>query len=312
MNKVDSILQARVEPTVNKSVKEGIEEYLAWKESYAEFAAKRYKVRLEQFSTYIGANVLLKDVTGNDIITYHRKLQTEWGYAPGTVAYSIRIMKDFISFWNGRNQTNIQLKEIRNIRYVTPEKEMLTEKEYELLQNSLDERFYEELIVKLVFSMLWDTGCRISELCEIQLSDIIEGKEEGMRSAKIRRRKTMRYNVITWSKETNRLLNLYLGIRLCFDTTIDSLFITKKYSKNQLTPRTVQRWCTKYIEFAGIDKKITPHSFRHAKAHRIISQSQNVRDVQAILGHRNPASSFNYLNLNFDALIDVSLKYLGA
>lgn len=312
MSKVDSILQKRVEPTNYKTVKEGIKEYLLWKESYAEYAAKRYKVRLDQFSEYIGSNTLLKNLTGNDLIVYHSKMQKDWGYAPGTVAYSIRIMKDYISFWNGRNQTNIQLKEIRNIRYVTPEKEMLNEAEYKQLQNTLDERFYEDLIVKLVFSMLWDTGCRVSELCELQMADIIENKVEAMRSARIRRRKSMRYNVITWSKDTNRLLNLFLGIRLCFNTTSDSLFITKKYSQLQLTPRTVQRWCIKYIELAGIDKKITPHSFRHAKAHRIISQSQNVRDVQAILGHRNPASSFSYLNLNFDALIDISLKYLGA
>jgi len=292
------------------TIQEGIEIYIKWKQSYAAIAAQRYLIRLEQFANYLGKDNLLINLTSSHLAEFHSNMQSQFGYAPGTVAFSIRILKDFISYWNGRQQCNIQLKEIRNIRYVTPEKEMLSEKEFKLLRDNLDERFYEDLIVKLVFNLLWDTGCRISELCELEISDIIDSKVEGLRCAKIRRRKTMRYNVISWSKETNRLLNLFLGIRLCMDIPTDRVLITRKNKPLSITPRTIQRWCHKYTKLAGINKKITPHSFRHSKAHRIINQSQNVRDVQAILGHRSPASSFNYLNLNIDGLIQTSLKYL--
>lgn len=302
--------------TLDKSIQaltlgQGIQVYLKWKASYAQSASIRYKIRLDTFADFIGRDIQLNQITGDQVSNYHTWLQYDKGYAPGTVAFSIRIIKDFIQFWNGRHQTQINIREIRNIRYVTPEKEMLTDDEFYQLTSSLDEHYLEDLLPKLIFHMLWDTGCRVSEVCDLEIGDLIESKVPGLKCAKIRRRKTMRYNIISWGVETNRLLDVYLGHRLGMDVKSDALFLAKRGSENAITTRTIQRWTLKYTRETLIDKHITPHSFRHSKAHRILNKSQNVRDVQAILGHRNPASSFNYLNLNFDSIIDTSLKYLG-
>ncbi|MCK4592156.1 tyrosine-type recombinase/integrase [Candidatus Parcubacteria bacterium] len=55
-----------------------------------------------------------------------------------------------------------------------------------------------------------------------------------------------------------------------------------------------------FVREAGIERKISPHSFRHAKAHNILDKSGTVKDIQFILGHseNNPISAFSYLRLN--------------
>jgi integrase/recombinase XerD len=175
----------------------------------------------------------------------------------------------------------------------------------------LNEQFYDDLIKKLIVHILYDTGMRVSELCDLDISNLEETDTPGLRCATIRRRKSLRYNTVVWGKETNRLMNLYLGLRLCLDVNqTDALFVIKKSKGNRITARTVQRWIKEICLEAGIPEDITPHSFRHGKAHQVLNQSGNVRDVQAILGHVNPASSFSYLSLNRQSQIAVSGKYL--
>lgn len=293
------------------SFEKGIEVYLKWKKSYAPSASKRYRTRLSHFMRYTGRSISLNEITGEQIVSFHNSMISEQGYAPGTVSYSIIILKDFFEFWGSRGQSNIRTKELKRIRYATPVKETINETEFKLLTSNLDTRYYDDLLVKLVFSILWDTGCRVSEVCDLNLSDLMDTRIQGHRCASIRRRKSMKYNVVTWSKETNELLNTYLGIRLDMPIKTDALFVAKRYSSQGLTTRSVQRWVSKHVAHAGLNKNISPHSFRHSKAQRILSQSQNVRDVQAVLGHTNPASSFNYLNLNHEKLLEVSMKYLA-
>ena len=160
--------------------------------------------------------------------------------------------------------------------------------------------------------MLNDTGMRVSELCDMNISDIEENEENNVSCATIRRRKTLRYNTVVWGKETNRLLRLYLGIRLCIEGgDKDALFVLRNNHGKRITTRTVQRWMEQICFLAEIEQEVTPHSYRHGKAHQVLNQSGNVRDVQAILGHASPNSSFHYLFLNRPSQIAVSGKYLN-
>ena len=83
----------------------------------------------------------------------------------------------------------------------------------------------------------------------------------------------MRYNLVVWGKETERLLVKYLGARLCEEVPTHALFISwKRNSGKRLTTRSVQRWIKDICKLAMIDKKITPHSFRHGKAHHMLER----------------------------------------
>lgn len=294
---------------VTYTIQTMMEEYLKWKNSYAPTAAVRYRNRLSTFAEYIHPQTIISEIATNDIIEYHSNMRNE-GYSPKTIEYSSIILKNFFLFCQGRGVCTLNPSEIRLVRSISPDKDLITAKEFGQMSESLNEQFFEELTRKLVIHLLWDCGMRVSELCDINISDIEETSKPGIRCAKIRRRKARRYNIVVWGNETNRLLNHYLGVRLCLDYPTDALLICRNGQGKRITPRSIQRWVKEIAQTAGIDKNMTPHCFRHSKAHRVLDKSENIRDVQCVLGHSSPISSFHYLGLNKERQLAVSEKYL--
>jgi site-specific recombinase XerD len=143
--------------------------------------------------------------------------------------------------------------------------------------------------------LLWDTGVRVSELCDMDITNIDENKT----SAVISTKKTGKKRIIVWSNETHDLLLKYMPIRLELHRINKStaLFIGTEHGKGwsvRLTPRSVQRRVMYYVNRAGIKEKITPHSFRHGWAHKRRDQNAPLSFIQRGLGHLNPVSTFVY------------------
>ena len=281
------------------TIEKAIQIYLDWKKSHTTVAFERYKTRLEHFISFIVPKSCLQDITGDDIVAYHKSM--EKAYSRSTIAYSARILKNFFSFWHGRRETNFNPKEIIPIRFISADKDIVTHHDFEDMN---------DLQKKLVLHLLWDTGMRISELIELKLSSISQQGTDGLRTAKVRSRKSMRYDLVVWGIDTNDLLNKYLGIRLCMESNTDDLFVNKKTGK-PYTARSLQRWIKELCQLASIDKNITPHSFRHGKANYILDKGGSVRDVSAILRHVKPESSFHYLQLSAEKYKSVAGKFLN-
>ena len=290
------------------TIQKALQIYLNWKDSHTNVAYTRYKVRLEQFLQFISPKSCLEDISGDDVVDFHKSMETT--YSKSTIAYSARILKNFFWFWHGRGETNLNPKEIIPIRFVSADKDIVTKEDFDDMDDLLEDDNLYDLQKKLVLNLLWDTGMRISELLDIKLTDISSQKNNGLRTAKIRSRKTMRYNLVVWGHKTNDLLNRYLGIRLCMTHSSQDLLLNRKTGKT-FTPRSVQRWIKDLSEMASIDKNITPHSFRHGKANYILEQGGNVRDVSAVLRHIRPESSFHYLQLSEERYIETAQKYLN-
>lgn len=290
------------------TIKESIQTYLDWKQTHTSAAYNCYKIRLEQFEEFVAPKKLLSEINGDDIIAFHRSLENI--YSLNTIAYSARVLKNFFWFWHGRGQTQFNPKEIIPIRFVSADKDIVTVEDLSDMSDLLGTDTLAELQKKLVIHILWDTGMRLSELLDLKISDINDQGEDGLRTAKVRTRKSMRYNLVIWGETTNDLINRYLGIRLCMESTSDKLLINPKTSK-PFTPRSIQRWITELADLAMLDKTITPHSFRHGKANFILDQGGSVRDVSAILRHVKPESSFQYMQLSQKRYKDVARRYLN-
>jgi integrase/recombinase XerC len=71
----------------------------------------------------------------------------------------------------------------------------------------------------------------------------------------------------------------------------------------RLTTRHVARRLELWLKRAGIDRRITPHAFRHTLASRLLAQTGNLRLVQRALGHRSIVSTVRYAQLPDEALI---------
>lgn len=289
------------------TIQKAIQIYLDWKKTHTNVAYSRYKVRLEHFLNFLKPNCALSEISGDDIVAYHKSMELK--YSPSTIAYSARILRNFFYFWHGRRETHFNPREIIPIRFVSADKDIVTKEDFEDMNELLDENYLCDLQKKLILNLLWDTGMRISELIDLKICAISSQSADGLRTAKVRSRKSMRYNIVVWGYDTNNLLNKYLGIRLCMETDSEELFINRKTGK-PFNTRSLQRWIKELVNLASIDKNITPHSFRHGKANYILDQGGSVRDVSAILRHVKPESSFHYMQLSRERYKSVASRFL--
>lgn len=285
--------------------------YLTWKSRSIRSAHSRYKPRLEAFTSFIGTDILLSELTGDHITDFHNQMEKD-EYSDATIAFSTRVIRNFVVFWNGRGATNINPVEIKARKFLTPEQPVVDEEDFEQMSELLDESYIDELQRKLAIHLLWDTGMRVSELTSLKLENLNQTKE-GTRTARIKTRKTDRYNVVMWSTETEELLFKYLGWRLSQSHPTDFLFIrTDTKSTSGITTKTIERWVQKLSREALIGKPITPHSFRHGKAHHILNQGGTAIDVQTVLRHKNLNSSLNYMRLNESKYIERAGRFFDS
>ena len=53
--------------------------------------------------------------------------------------------------------------------------------------------------------------------------------------------------------------------------------------------------CNRLGHHAGIEKRVHPHGFRHSMAYGMLREGFRIDEIQAQLGHSNPATTFQYL-----------------
>ncbi|MBO7195670.1 MAG: tyrosine-type recombinase/integrase, partial [Alistipes sp.] len=167
----------------------------------------------------------------------------------------------------------------------------LSTEEIDRIINSIDTSTTKGLRDSAILELLYSCGLRVSELCDLKLGDLFFGegyirvigkgdKQRFVPISGIARERILRYKEhrqgATKSEDTLFLNNR--GKRL---TRVMIFTIIK-----QATLR------------AGIDKKISPHTFRHSFATHLLEGGANIRQVQELLGHENILTTEIYTHLD--------------
>ncbi|HEX5002639.1 MAG TPA: tyrosine-type recombinase/integrase [Bacteroidia bacterium] len=171
----------------------------------------------------------------------------------------------------------------------------ITENEFESIIERIPLQRVGDIRDSLIIRLLWDTGMRVSELTDMELSQI----NLRTTSAQINTKKTGYKRTVVWSEKTHELLMRYIDLRNseCEHSNTTALFLGWKNGVgwcSRLTPRTIERNIKRYAQDAGIREKVTPHSFRHGFAHKRRDMNAPLAFIQKALGHMNPISTFVY------------------
>lgn len=285
---------------------ENIQKYLDWKATYAPRASINYRIWLERFVTVTEKDIDTAKI--GDIVIFRKWLDEK--YQPKSIELAMVVLKNYFKFWKLNGENCISPELVKVPRTVANSHQPTSFEEYLSILSFIHPTDFWELQKLVIIRLLWETGVRVSELCDLNVSDFDPEKM----STAIRTKKTAKTRQIFWSVETHIFIRKFLTERKLLNST--QAFLVGKFldgtPTKRMTPRTVQRKIRELCMSAKIEKKITPHSFRHGKAHYVLNLGGNPKDVQAILGHCDPSSSFTYLQWNDKEFETRAKMFLGA
>jgi integrase/recombinase XerD len=161
---------------------------------------------------------------------------------------------------------------------------------------------------KTVFSLLYSSGIRIGELCNLKVSDIdFERKQIFIRGGKGNRD---RYSILGDFACT--MLHKYIEYYQPFDW----LFYSLHNQYNKINYRYIQEKFHILLHQNGITKKASVHTLRHSFATHLLEQNVNIFYIMKLLGHVYLSSTLIYLHtqrldlLNIRSPIDIIEKNL--
>lgn len=151
---------------------------------------------------------------------------------------------------------------------------------------------------RAIVSFLMSTGCRISEMCELNRNDINFRSKECVVHGKGNKDRTVYLNDVTIM-----LLKRYLDERT---DDIDALFISRIYKR--LQPGGVRCMLRKISASADVDH-VHPHRFRRTLATTLINRGMPIQEVATILGHDKIDTTMRYIYIDKNDLHHSYRKY---
>ena len=146
-----------------------------------------------------------------------------------------------------------------------------------------------------IIEVLYGCGLRVSELCNLLLSDLY--LDEGFIRVT---GKGNKQRLVPISARAVHEVRLWFATRCHIDAKPgeeDYVFISHT-RRQHLSRITVFHNLRLYAERAGITKVISPHTLRHSFATHLLEGGANLRAIQAMLGHESIATTEMYTHID--------------
>ena len=272
-----------------KNQQELMEEYLFYgklQRNLDEKTIRAYQTDLNQFFLFAGGTKLVssKETIRQYILHLHAT------YKQKTVKRKIASLKAFFTYLE--QEEIIESNPMRKIRTEFREEKVLPRSiPYSVLQSLLSSMYAKKnvegtickrkLLIRdiAVVEILFSTGIRISELCNLKQKNI--DVEQGIfcikgKGSKERYLQIGTEEVLEQLKEYKRYWDKELQM--------SELFFLNRYG-SRYSEQSARRMIQRYTQEAMIEMHITPHMFRHAFATLLLEEDVDIRFIQKMLGH---------------------------
>ena len=149
---------------------------------------------------------------------------------------------------------------------------------------------------KAIIALTYSSGLRVGEVCRLAPSDIY------MSTMQIHVRDSKNHGD-HWTVLSERALELLKEYWYSYPVPRDILFVTLRNPHRPLKVGGVQIMLRKIAEEAGVTAH--PHTLRHSFATHLIEDETKPEYVQAMLGHKSPASTAVYIHVSNKTIMGV-------
>ncbi len=156
---------------------------------------------------------------------------------------------------------------------------------------------------RCILELLYASGLRVTELCQLRLRDI----DSQRRILRIFG-KGSKERLVPMHENAMCFLDGYLQEwRKLFDPKEDFVFVNR--SGRGLTRQYIRKLVKKYALEAGIAQNISPHTFRHSFATHLLEGGADLRSVQMLLGHSDISATEIYTHVQMRRLQEIHQRY---
>ncbi|MGD2091830.1 MAG: tyrosine-type recombinase/integrase [Candidatus Aminicenantes bacterium] len=266
---------------------------------------KAYKMDLNQFTDYLSANGMIMDIEKIDkhiLRNYLQRLMEKNKIK--TVKRKIATLKALFTYLEFEDKIavspfrkmRIKIKEPLQLPGVLTLNEVKTlfQSVYRIKKACKDRTSYTyKSIVRdiVVLELLFATGIRVSELCNLKRVDV----NIDQRYIKVNGKGSRERVIQVCSLEIITILKEYIDLFHSCESNFSYFFINRL--RHRLSEQSVRFMIKQYTRLSNINKEVTPHMFRHTFATLLLEEEVDIRYIQQLLGHSTITTTQIYTHI---------------
>ncbi len=269
--------------------------FLEVEKGYSPKTIREYSYDLKMFNSF-NQNVPIDKRSTTDLRRFFLHLKRNKQYSPRSLHRKICSLKSFYKFL--KKESFISVNPAENIESPKIPKSLPKTISVEEAILLLKAPGLENIRDKLVLFLLYGTGIRVSELTNLNINDLELNNNDRM--IRIVGGKGNKDRLIPLPDVIIPLMKEYINLR---KPKNGSTALILNRSGVRLTARSIQRLVKKYQKKANLeDKKVTPHTLRHAFATHLLANAVDIRVIQELLGHASLSTTQLYTHVSLEHL----------
>lgn len=262
---------------------------------------KAYQIDLNQLVQYLSETFAIEKMDNISREMIKKYLQKISNLKPKTVKRKIASMKVFFSFYEFETESfispfrkiKIHLKEPRILPSVMNDNEVKSILKFlykERMENQQNYGFKYKAQTRniAIIELLFATGIRVSELCQLQSHNI--DLQQGI--IKVYGKGNKERIIQICSKEVISILKEYNKI-----VEPETFFFVNRLG-HEISTQSVRLLVKRCVTSLNLSKHITPHTFRHTFATLLLEEGVDIKYIQILLGHSSIITTQIYTHVN--------------
>lgn len=226
----------------------------------------------------------------------------EWlknrGNSPVTINHRLAGIKSFINFAQYESVENLAYLQpvlsVKSLKTTTRQVDYLTEEQMNSLINLPPTDTFTGLRHRIIMCLLYDTGARVQELCDLKIKDINLGNNPTVKL----HGKGSKIRIVPISKNMNQILEVYIS-KFFSDIKLKNEYLIKNKNNQQMSRDGIEYIVQKYATILknndpSFPSKVHPHMFRHSKAMHMLAVDIPIVYIRDFLGHEDISTTMIY------------------